>query len=106
MDISQLNAQERTRATLASAAARRGTAAYATTPSPSVTRQPDSVNISAAARSMAAALKGVSSAPEIREERIAAIKAAVASGTYSVDSRALARAIVEGHGPDTSVAAS
>lgn len=88
MSINQLNAQERLRATMAVAALRSNTIRTAA-PS-ALTRQPDAVSISDSARSMAAAMKTVDSAADVREDRVAAIKAALAGGTYSIDSRALA----------------
>jgi negative regulator of flagellin synthesis FlgM len=57
-------------------------------------RQPDGVSISAEARSLSAARKSTAEAPAVREDRIAAIKAAIADGTYAVDSRELATSLV------------
>ena len=90
MSISQVNGNDRARAAQAAAALRRN-AAPAPTAAP--TRQPDAVSLSDAARSLSAAQNAVASAPTVREDRIAAIKAAIADGTYSVDSRQLARAM-------------
>ncbi|HKH67031.1 MAG TPA: flagellar biosynthesis anti-sigma factor FlgM [Reyranella sp.] len=94
MSISQVNGQERARAA-AAVAALRSSGAYAAGGVTAPTRQPDSVNLSEEARSLSAAHKAVASAPEVREDRVAAIKAAIANGTYSVDSRKLAHAMAE-----------
>jgi negative regulator of flagellin synthesis FlgM len=93
MPISKINGNEPLREA-APLATRRSKAAYeAATASP--TRQADSVSLSDAARSLAAANKAVAAAPDVREDRIQALKAAIADGTYSVDSRKLARAMIE-----------
>jgi negative regulator of flagellin synthesis FlgM len=52
------------------------------------------VTISDNARSIAAATKAVTDAPDVREDRVSALKAAIAAGTYSVDSRRLATKLV------------
>jgi flagellar biosynthesis anti-sigma factor FlgM len=87
--IPQLNGQERVRAAMA-AAALRNNAALAAVGAPAVVRQPDAVTISDSARAMVAANKAVADAPDVREDRVSALKAALAAGTYSVDSRQLA----------------
>src|SRR5712691_9529319 len=61
-----------------------------------VARQPDAVSISDAARSVASAQKSVASTPDVREDRVATLKAAVANGSYSVNSRTLATSILSG----------
>jgi negative regulator of flagellin synthesis FlgM len=91
--ISQLNGQERLRAATAAAALRKNAAASGVN-TPAAARQPDAVTISDKARSMVAANKAVSDAPDVREDRVAALKAAIAAGTYSVDSRQLASKLV------------
>jgi negative regulator of flagellin synthesis FlgM len=88
--ISQLNGQERLNAMMAAAALRKNAASA----SPAAARQPDAVTISDSARSMAAATKAVADAPEVREDRVSALKAAIAAGTYTVDSRRLASKLV------------
>jgi negative regulator of flagellin synthesis FlgM len=93
MSISQLSGQERLRATQAIAALR-GNAVGATPTTSGVARQPDAVSISDAARSLAAAQKTVSGAMDVREDRIAALKSAIADGSYSVNSRSLATSIL------------
>jgi negative regulator of flagellin synthesis FlgM len=92
MSISPLNGQEQLRATRA-VTAFRGTAASAGASSPA--RQADSVSLSDAARSLANARKATSEASDVRADRVAEIKASIANGTYTVDSRQLARAMVK-----------
>jgi negative regulator of flagellin synthesis FlgM len=92
MSISQINAQSmqlRAIAALRNTAATTSTAATGATP-----RQADSVELSDTARALSSAGQTVASASDVREDRVAAIKAAIASGTYSVDSRTLAQAMV------------
>lgn len=91
MSINQVSGNDRARAAMA-ATALRSSGAYA--PAPAPTRQADSVTLSDSARSLSAAHKAVAAAPAVREERIQAIKSALADGTYQVDSRQLARAMV------------
>jgi negative regulator of flagellin synthesis FlgM len=93
MSISQLSGQERLRASQAIAALR-GNAVGATPSTTGVARQPDAVSISDAARALATAQKSVASTGDVREDRVAALKAAIANGTYSVDSRSLATSIL------------
>lgn len=91
--ISQLNGQERLNAAMAAAALRKNAAASGMS-SAGVVRQPDAVTISDSARSIAAATKAVSAAPDVREDRVNEIKAAIAAGTYTVDSRRLASKLI------------
>ena len=93
MPISKINGNEPLREP-APIATRRIKAAYAAT-APSPPRQADSVSLSDEARALAAANKAVAAAPDVREDRIQALKAAIADGTYKVDSRKLARAMLE-----------
>jgi flagellar biosynthesis anti-sigma factor FlgM len=93
MPISQLNSNNRLPATMA-AAAMRSNAAYAAQSTAAPTRLPDEVSLSKSARSLAAARKEIADAPEVREDRIQALKAAIKNGTYSVSSSDLARAMV------------
>ena len=95
MPISQLNAQERLRATMAVAALRSNAAKPA---EPTVaTRAKDAVSISPEARALSAARQqaATTSLTPSRDERIAALKAAVASGTYSVSARDLATSLLK-----------
>ena len=91
--ISLLNGQERLRAATAAAALRKN-AVDAGLSTPAAARQPDAVTISDQARSIVAAHQAVSAVPEVREDRVSALKAAIAAGTYSVDSRRLASKLV------------
>jgi negative regulator of flagellin synthesis FlgM len=91
MSIQQLNGPDRLRATTALAALRANAAsAQAGAPS-AATRAPDKVSISDAARSLAAAHKAVGDSSDVREDRVGTIKAAIADGTYAIDSHALAK---------------
>ena len=92
MSISQVNGNDRLRAA-AALAAQRSAGAYPTTPTPA--RQADSVSLSDSARALSSAQKTVASAPDVREDRVQALKAAIADGTYTVDSRQLARAMAK-----------
>jgi negative regulator of flagellin synthesis FlgM len=93
MSISPINAQS---TQLRAIAALRKNAA--TTPgassAPAAPRQADSVELSDAARALTSASQAVSDAPDVREDRVAALKAQIACGNYSVDSSTLARAMV------------
>jgi negative regulator of flagellin synthesis FlgM len=91
MSISPLTGPEHLLATRAVAALRRTSASVATGVP---TRQPDGVSLSDAARSLASARKAADGAPDVRADRVAEIKAAIADGTYTVNSRQLARALV------------
>jgi flagellar biosynthesis anti-sigma factor FlgM len=96
--ISLLNEQVRLRAIKAAAALRNAaTTAGVTTPAPAV-RKPDAVTLSDQARSIATATKVVIDAPDVRDDRVTALKAAIAAGTYSVDSRNLASKILSHFG--------
>ena len=93
MSISQLNAHDRTRALQAAAAMRSG-GAYAA-PAKAPTRQPDAVSLSESALALRSASSAVAAAPEVRADRVEAIKAALANGTYTVDARQLAAAMLK-----------
>ena len=92
MSISQINTQSMQ---LRAVAALRQNAAVNTSSSvaPSV-RQADSVELSDGARALSAAKQSVAGANDVREDRVAALKASIAAGTYKVDSRALARSMI------------
>jgi negative regulator of flagellin synthesis FlgM len=51
----------------------------------------DTVSLSDDAKSLAAARQAVESAPDVRDQKVAAIKQRVEDGTYSVPSRVLAQ---------------
>ena len=91
MPISPLSGQDPLRAARAIAAMR--AASPSAVPS-TAARQSDSVELSDAARALAAANKAVANASDMRADRVDEIKAAIADGTYSVDSRQLARSMV------------
>jgi negative regulator of flagellin synthesis FlgM len=97
MSVSPLGGQERLRAAAAAAALRANSAGRGPN-APGTPRQPDAVSLSATGRSLAAARKAVTDAPDVREDRISAIKAAIADGTYSVDSRTLATKLLKNSG--------
>jgi negative regulator of flagellin synthesis FlgM len=92
MLISQVNAQQSLRAATAIAALRNNAAAATASGS---TRQADTVSLSEGARALSSARKSVGDTGEVREDRVAAIKAAIADGTYAVDSRQLARSMLK-----------
>ena len=58
-------------------------------------QQADSVSLSADARSLQAAREAVQSTPDVREQKVAAIKQRVDDGTYFVPASALARTIID-----------
>jgi negative regulator of flagellin synthesis FlgM len=91
--ISQFNGQERVNAAMAAGALRKN-AAVSGASSAGVVRQPDAVTISDSARAIAAATKAVGDAPAVREDRVNELKAAIAAGTYTVDSRRLASKLI------------
>src|SRR5215471_5455853 len=75
-------------------AALRSSAATPAAPATGPARQADSVQVSDTAKALSAATQSVNGASEVREDRIAALKSAIANGTYAVDSRDLARSMV------------
>jgi negative regulator of flagellin synthesis FlgM len=91
MPISQVNSSTN----MAVAALRRNAALSNTASTSAAPRQADSVTLSDSARALAGANKTVASASDVREDRVAALKAAIADGTYSVDSRTLAQSMVK-----------
>jgi negative regulator of flagellin synthesis FlgM len=91
MSISPLNGQDQLRAARALTAIR--AASPSAIPSAAV-RQSDSVEISDAARSLASARSAATRSPDVRAGRVAELKAAIANGTYTVDSRQLARSLI------------
>ncbi|MBV8719901.1 MAG: flagellar biosynthesis anti-sigma factor FlgM [Chloroflexi bacterium] len=92
MSISQINSQS---LQLRAITALRNTAAATSTNATAApARQADSVELSASARALTNATQSVEATSDVREDRVAAIKAAIANGTYSVNSRGLAHAMV------------
>src|SRR5579864_3645196 len=55
----------------------------------------DSVNLSAGAKSLAAARDAVQNAPDVRDQKVADIKQRISDGTYTVSSRVLARKMLD-----------
>ena len=55
----------------------------------------DSLEISRVGRDMQVAKAAVAAAPDVRKDRVAAIKAALANGTYSVSDEDLANKLLE-----------
>jgi negative regulator of flagellin synthesis FlgM len=95
MSITRVTGQEQLPVTSSiSAAASVRANAYRSSTTTSVARQPDAVSLSDQARSLASAIKKVSGTPEVREDRVAAIRAALANGTYQVSSRDLASSLL------------
>jgi negative regulator of flagellin synthesis FlgM len=93
MSISPLSGQKNLRA--AAAAALRANSASSAAGPAAAQRQPDAAIVSSRARSLAVAHKAVVNAPEVREDRVSTLKAAIADGTYSVDSRRLATKLLK-----------
>ena len=67
---------------------------------PNVQAPSDSVEISDEARELAKARQAVDDAPEIRAEKVAAIKKSIQDGTYSVSPELLARKLLESSDAD------
>ena len=55
----------------------------------------DSAGLSDTARELSSALCMVEESPEVRAEKIAALKAQIAAGTYNPDPREVARKLIE-----------
>jgi negative regulator of flagellin synthesis FlgM len=55
---------------------------------------PDSAGITQNARELAQARTVVEESPEVRAEKVAALKAAIANGTYNADPREIARSLM------------
>ena len=63
----------------------------------------DSVSLSDSAKTLAAAREATQSAPDVRDQKVNAIKQQISDGTYSVPSRVLARTMVsqiQGQSPE------
>ena len=71
-----------------------GDSAITKTPSDSSGAAPE---ISARARDMSKAKELATSAPDVREEKIAELKKRIAAGSYNVDSHAVADRMVDEH---------
>src|SRR3982074_2382647 len=88
--ISQLNEQVHLRAMKAAAAMRSAATIGDVTEPAAAVRTPDAVTLSDQARTIVSATKVVNEAPDVREDRVSALKKSIADGTYSIDSRQLA----------------
>lgn len=55
----------------------------------------DSSGITNSARELSQAREVVEASPEVRAEKVAALKAAIANGTYDADPREIARSLLE-----------
>ncbi len=53
-------------------------------------QRPDAVELSESSRDMRGARAAAAAAPDVRADRVAALKAQVQNGTYTVDNQALA----------------
>lgn len=86
-----------TRSYLAGAESTRTTAAAAPTSmrNGESGRTPDSVSLSTNARQLAAARTEIQNLPDVRENKVAAIKQQVDAGTYFVPAHVLARKMAE-----------
>ena len=58
-------------------------------------KSPDSVILSADARSLATARAAVKNAPDVRDQKVADIKQHLSDGTYSVPAKVLARKMLD-----------
>ena len=63
---------------------------------PSEQARHDRLALSDRARELRSALKAVQAAPDVREDRIAALQREIAAGTYHIPAEKLARAILRG----------
>ncbi len=59
-------------------------------------RRTDRVSLSPVAQDFARALQQVNEQPDVRSDRVAALQAQIADGTYRVDADAIARRLVVG----------
>jgi negative regulator of flagellin synthesis FlgM len=95
MSVSKISAEARSRAEAALRAKDTPAAPAAQAGRKAAARQADQVTISEAARALSAARKAVAETPDVREQRVSSLKAAIADGSYSVDSHLLAGDIVK-----------
>ncbi|MFA7250115.1 MAG: flagellar biosynthesis anti-sigma factor FlgM [Dehalococcoidia bacterium] len=58
-------------------------------------RRADRVQFSAAALDLSRALQAASDAPDVREDRVEALRAAIENGTYQVDAAGIAERLAE-----------
>ncbi len=89
-DVSLTQLQQNAEASKAAAAAARKTDVQ-----PKNQQAPDQLSLSDEARAMAAARQAVADAPDVRQDKVAAIKQRIEDGTYTVSPRVLAQKILE-----------
>jgi negative regulator of flagellin synthesis FlgM len=99
MNVERLGAHEAARAYVQQAEGNRAPAPTrpekADTSSARGAGRQDSVSLSDNARALASAREAVQHAPDVREQKVAAIKQRVEDGTYSVPSHMLARKMLK-----------
>jgi flagellar biosynthesis anti-sigma factor FlgM len=104
MEIERISQRQSDSAISEQAAARRierlAQAAQAKTDTDQSRLPADTLEISSKARELARARQAVDAAPEVRSEKVAAIKKSVEDGTYSVSPHLLARKLLEGSDGD------
>jgi negative regulator of flagellin synthesis FlgM len=100
MDINQIGQYQNDPAVTGQSAARRAerttSDSQAKTDPQSVRTPSDSVEISSRSRELARARQAVDAAPDVRADKVAAIKKRIEDGTYSVSPQALASKLLEG----------
>ncbi len=94
MSVSTLAPQDRLRPPPA-AAASRAKAVGGPSCLPAAARDSDSLTNSDAVRSLGAAHAAVANTPDVREDRVSALQAAIADGSHAVDSGCLAAKLLE-----------
>lgn len=60
-------------------------------------RRSDEVSLSATAQSFARVMEAVQQQPDVRADRVAAVRARIANGTYGIDAQLIAQRLAE-HG--------
>lgn len=58
-------------------------------------RRTDQVSLSASAQSFARVMEAVQGGPDVRSERVAAVRARIADGTYGIDAHLIAQRLAE-----------
>ena len=66
-----------------------------TTRTGAANRRTDEVSLSATAQSFARVMEAVQQQPEVRTDRVAAVRARIAAGTYGVDPELIAQRLAE-----------
>jgi negative regulator of flagellin synthesis FlgM len=105
MEIERISQRQSDSAISEQAAARRAERLSSEFQSKSSPGQPplpsDTVEISNRSRELARARQAVDATPEVRTEKVAAIKKRIEDGTYTVSPRLLARKLLEGSDGDS-----